>query len=169
MMNQHKIKLATREDSSTPFHFGRNDMPGGGFVLSTQVVFETWRAADCRPYGHTGGRYHSTAEVIFGTSPERHTGRSLRFRWWVYFSTKCISKTGTFVTNNCQLSIVNCQFFLVTPAAGPRLFSFWPRLWPVAVPGFRRPREHTFPAAGRSSGPAPGRRGFSGLPRRGWW
>ena len=22
---------------------------------------------------------------IFGTSPERHTGRSLRFRWWVDF------------------------------------------------------------------------------------
>ena len=30
-----------------------------------QVIFETWRAADCRPYRHTGGWYHSTARVIF--------------------------------------------------------------------------------------------------------
>ena len=29
--------------------------------------------------------YHSTARVVFGTFPERHLGRSLRFRWWVYF------------------------------------------------------------------------------------
>ena len=29
------------------------------------------------------GRYHSTTRVIFATPPERHTGRSLRFRWWV--------------------------------------------------------------------------------------
>ena len=35
----------------------RNDMSGGGSFLSTRVVFETY--------------------------PERHIGRSLRFRWWV--------------------------------------------------------------------------------------
>ena len=37
--------------------FARNDMSGGGFVLSTRVVIATF--------------------------PERHTGRSLRFRWEV--------------------------------------------------------------------------------------
>ena len=30
--NQHKVKLAAWEDSSTPFHFGRNDMSGGGTI-----------------------------------------------------------------------------------------------------------------------------------------
>ena len=55
--NLRKVKLATWEDPSTPFHFGRDDMSEGGSVLS--------------------------ARVVFATSPERHTGRSLRFRWWV--------------------------------------------------------------------------------------
>ena len=48
--NHGRIKLAAWEDSSTPFHSTRNDMSGGGSVLSAQVVFGTWRAADCRPY-----------------------------------------------------------------------------------------------------------------------
>ena len=37
------------------------------FRSSTRVVFGTWRAADCRPYGHVGERYRSTPQVIFGT------------------------------------------------------------------------------------------------------
>ena len=48
------VILATWEDPSTPFHFGRDDISRGGSVLS--------------------------ARIITGTSPERHTGRSLRFR-----------------------------------------------------------------------------------------
>ena len=39
--NHHKIKPTTREDSSTPFHFGRNDMSGGSSVLSARVIFRT--------------------------------------------------------------------------------------------------------------------------------
>ena len=45
-----------------------------------QVIFETWRAANSRPYTHIDKQYHSTARVVFRTPPERHTGRSLRFR-----------------------------------------------------------------------------------------
>ena len=41
-------------------------MSGGSSVLSAQVIFETWRAADCRPYMHAGGWYRSTAQVVFG-------------------------------------------------------------------------------------------------------
>ena len=84
IMDHHKIKLATWEDSSTPFHSARNDMSGGGSVQpnglysprcqplagagvamnhrryivpcigwyrsTEQVVFDTWRVADCRPH-----------------------------------------------------------------------------------------------------------------------
>ena len=56
MMNQHKIKLATWEDSSTRF---------------------------TRSERHIGALFHSTARVIFATPPERHIGRSLQFRRWV--------------------------------------------------------------------------------------
>ena len=52
----------------------------GWFHSTIQVVFETWRAADCRPYRR--GSIQS-ARVIIATLPERHIGRSLRFRWWV--------------------------------------------------------------------------------------
>ena len=36
--------------------------------------------------------FRLTARVLFGTFPERHTGRSLRFRWWVipFNHTGCI-------------------------------------------------------------------------------
>ncbi len=37
------------------------------FHSTIQVVFRTWRAADCRPYGHAGGRYRSFARVIYAT------------------------------------------------------------------------------------------------------
>ena len=67
------------------------------FRSTAQVVFETWRAADCRPYRHAGRWYHLSARVIFATFPERHIGRSLRFRWWVYFLNRRISKAETSV------------------------------------------------------------------------
>ena len=80
----------------------------GGSVMSARVVFGTWRAADCRPYirstsapivptmrnvvlrlihrlrrspfpeGEGFAWCHSSARVVFVTSPERHTGRSLQ-------------------------------------------------------------------------------------------
>ena len=64
----------------------------GKYHSTTQVVFGTWRAADCRPYRLVGAEFHSTAQVVFGTFPERHIGRSLRFRWWVvpFNRTGCI-------------------------------------------------------------------------------
>ena len=38
-MNHHKIKLATWEDSSTPFDSARNDMSGVVLVSSARVIF----------------------------------------------------------------------------------------------------------------------------------
>ena len=58
---------ATWVDSSTPLRYGRNDILEGDSVLSTQVILGTWRAAGCRPYGYAGGRYRSTAQVVFET------------------------------------------------------------------------------------------------------
>ena len=155
-------------DSSAPLRYGRNDRrfcvgwyklkcttsglaANGGRLPPLHCVVPFNRTGCIRKAPGTAHRPFPTVSLVGG------------------FFTQRISKTGTFVTNNCQLSIVNCQFFLVTPAAGPLLFSFWPRRWPVAVPGFRRTRGRTSPAAGRSSGPAPGWRGFSGLSPRDWW
>ena len=36
--------------------------------------------------------FHSTIRVVFATPPERHIGRSLRFRWLVYSLTKVFQK-----------------------------------------------------------------------------
>ena len=77
--------------------------------------------------------FHSFTRLITRTSPERHIGRSLRFRWWGCFFNRRVLKTSAFrpklrfenaklsikritvncplsTKNNCQLSIVNCQF-----------------------------------------------------------
>ena len=106
---RRKVKSATWEDPSTPFHFGRDDMSGGGTVQPHglyslrchgdessplhwvyrvlgdtiqphRLYSERGGRQICRPYGHTGGWYHPSARIVIGTSPERHTGRSLRFR-----------------------------------------------------------------------------------------
>ena len=46
----------------------------------------------CRPYGYVGRWFRSSAWVVFAAFLERHTGRSLRFRWWVvpFNRTSCI-------------------------------------------------------------------------------
>ena len=54
-------------DSSTPLRYGRNDILESDSVLSAQVILGTWRAAGGRPYGYAGGRYRSTAQVVYGT------------------------------------------------------------------------------------------------------
>ena len=46
---QHKVKSATWEDSSTPFHYARNDIIGRWFRFSTQVIFATCGTAH-RPF-----------------------------------------------------------------------------------------------------------------------
>ena len=133
--NHHKIKIPTREDSSTRFrslgmtcryvvsfnHTGCiRDVAGGRLPMNECVIApgNHWyliRCAEHHPYGHAVGdsihphglysergmamnhrRYIAwfrlTARVLFGTFPERHTGRSLRFRWWVipFNHTGCI-------------------------------------------------------------------------------
>ena len=71
----------------------------GQYRSTKQVVFGTWRAATSRenngviatgnhfilircaehhPYTHVGEWFHLSTRVVFATSPERHTGRSLR-------------------------------------------------------------------------------------------
>ena len=52
--NQRKVKSATWEDSSTPFHSARNDMSVGGSGLFTRVVIATPRnGTQAVPYGET--------------------------------------------------------------------------------------------------------------------
>ena len=97
-------------DSSTPLRYGRNDILEGDSVLSAQVILETWRAAGCRPYGYAGGRYRSTAQVVFETWPFIPTlAVSCGFTDWCIFEPTCF-KTGTSLVPiivNCPLSIVN--------------------------------------------------------------
>ena len=123
----------------------RNDMSGGWFHSTTGVVFGAsperhigrslrfrWKVLPFNRAGLYSKRclamnhrryiawYHSTAGVLFGTLPERHTGRSLRFRWKVCFFNRPGLKVCVFdlcgqtgprpETQNCQLSIVHCQF-----------------------------------------------------------
>ena len=101
MMNHHKKKLATREDSSTPFHYARNDISG--------VV----------PVIRTGYNCHAS---------ERHIGRSLHT---LTDGSKCTTLVAPIIVHcplsilipahNCQLSTVNCQL-------SRRLHSFPPDL-----------------------------------------
>ena len=91
---------------------GRNDMSGGGSVLSAQLVFETWHGDESSPlhcvvpFIRTG--YNRSAP---GTAHRPFPTVSLV---GVFFN-QSIPKTDTSVTPitvNCQLKpIVNCQFF----------------------------------------------------------
>ena len=47
--NLRKVKSAAWEDPSTPFHFGRDDMSVGGFVLPARVIFATFRGDESSP------------------------------------------------------------------------------------------------------------------------
>ena len=76
IMNHHKIKLATWEDSSTPFHSARNDMSEGGSVHPHRLY-----SGRCQPLAGAGwrqiaaatvgipylGSYHSPPQVIHPT------------------------------------------------------------------------------------------------------
>ena len=110
---------ATWVDSSTPLRYGRNDILEGDSVLSAQVILETWRAAGCRPYGYAGGRYRSTAQVVFDTQraadcrPYGFTERSIFQPSLIKnarFSSLSAQTEPPSISQNCQLSIVNCQF-----------------------------------------------------------
>ena len=96
MKNQHKIKLAARENSSTPFHFGRNDMSGGGTVQPHRL------------YSGRGGRQIAapTGSLESGSGqPNRlYSGRG----GWIFphsvFQKRIRSSP---IIVNCPLSIVN--------------------------------------------------------------
>ena len=88
--------------------------------------------------------YRSTAWVIFGASPERHIGRSLRFRWWVDFLPNVFQKRARPSPNNCQLSTVNCQLSQIVTLIPTRINPYTP----VLV----SPRVHRFPVAALSAG-----------------
>ena len=80
--------------------YGRNDIPEGWFRLPTQVIFATFPTVSLKGitiqphklYLQRGGRQIAaptdtlvggsvlSAQVVFGAFPERHIGRSLRFR-----------------------------------------------------------------------------------------
>ena len=57
------VILATWEDPSTPFYFGRDDMSGGGTIQPHRLYSGRGGRQVCRPYIHVGGWYHS----IYGT------------------------------------------------------------------------------------------------------
>ena len=89
--NLRKVKSATWEDSSTPFHDRRNDMSIGGsthphrlyserggrqiaaptgvvpFIHTVYIRYLSRNGTQAVPYGFAGGWYHSTARVVFGT------------------------------------------------------------------------------------------------------
>ena len=58
----------------------------------------------------SGGAPLESYGVISGRSPERHAGRSLRFRRLVHFYPTHFKAGHVRRPENCQLSIVNCQF-----------------------------------------------------------
>ena len=126
--NLRKVKSATWEDPSTPFHFGRDDMSGGGSVLTIRVVFVML-------YGDESSPLHC---VI----PFNHSG-SIRNVITVNCQLKPIV--------NCPLSIVNfsplpygfmCAFWekIGTPVFGvPWIFKLPPGPFSRGRP-CRRPR-----------------------------
>ena len=94
IMNHHKIKLAAWEDSSTPFHFARNDMSGGGSVLSAWVLFGTLLGDESSPLHGVVPFNHTSyiRDVVGGRLPPLRTHR------WVipFIRTGCIrSAPGT--------------------------------------------------------------------------
>ena len=68
-----------------------------------RLIHRLWRSPF--PEGEGFAWYRSSTRVVFATSPERHIGRSLRFRWWVHFSTNGFQKRSrpSPITVNCQL------------------------------------------------------------------
>ena len=50
MMNHHKLKLATWEDSSTPFHYARNDIIGGAVLFCPQELSSPRSGTAHRPF-----------------------------------------------------------------------------------------------------------------------
>ena len=101
-LSSRVLFVTFRGDESSPLHL----VPCIGWYHSTtRVVIPTWWAA-CRPYGHTGRWYRSPTQVISWAFPERHTGRSLRFRWLVYSFPNVFQKRKRPlpITVNCKLS-----------------------------------------------------------------
>ena len=101
--NLRKVKLATWEDPSTPFHFGRDDISGWFRFVPTGYI------------GGVSGTAHRpfpTVSLIGGLFIQR------------------ISKPVTSVHNNCQLSTVNCQLIQIVnfPALPSGLVGGWFRL-----------------------------------------
>ena len=48
--NLRKVKFATREDPSTPFHFGLDDMSVGGSVQPNRLYMQRGGRHNSRPY-----------------------------------------------------------------------------------------------------------------------
>ena len=77
----------------------------GAYHLPAQVVFDTWRAADCRPY-NTFVSYFRIFDVSITVLRFKKCENMVRCRPWILKDR--YKNVG--LPNNCQLSIVNCQF-----------------------------------------------------------
>ena len=124
----HRLYLQRSRNGTQAVPYGF----AGGWILSTaQVVFATWRAADCRPYRRGTIQPH----VIYSQRSRNGTQAvPYGFADWCYFLTNVFQKRPrpSPITVNCQLStvnlnqlsIVNCQFPNTRSPAGSRF-----RLW----------------------------------------
>ncbi len=112
IMNHHKIKLATWEDSSTPFHCARNDNEGTFLRIRLPflecltpprclISLGLWpsqlprRGSSCSVLSDIW--FFGNASVLTGA--ERHTGRSLHTLTDGYNGTTPVAP----ITVNCQL------------------------------------------------------------------
>ena len=77
----------------------------GAYHSPAQVVFDTWRAADCRPY-NTFVLYCRIFDVSITVFCFKKCENMVRCRPWILKDR--YNNLG--LPNNCQLSIVHCQF-----------------------------------------------------------
>ena len=72
---QRKVKSATWEDSSTPFHYARNDISGGDSIQPHRLYSQRsqplagagWRWVNAATFVPYIGLYHSPTQVIIAT------------------------------------------------------------------------------------------------------
>ena len=142
-MNQHKIKSATWEDSSTPFHFGRNDMSGGGTIQPYRLYSKRGGRQIAAPTGIIPFNRTGCTQTLLGDEssplhcvvPFNRTG-CIRDVVGGFF-TQRISKTGTSVPQiivNCPLSIVNFPAVPLGFAGWDAFFPSFSKKTPVLLP-----------------------------------
>ena len=100
--NLRRLKLATWEDPSTPFHFGRDDMSVGGSVQPHGLYLQRGGRQICRPYRRNTIQPH----VIYSQRPRNGTQAvPYGFADWCIFEPTYSKNGHVRRPNNCQLSM----------------------------------------------------------------